>query len=72
MKAQEIRELSIEEIVEKVNELYEAHNRMKLNHAVSAIESPAMLRTNRKTIARMLTILREKELEQALQETTNQ
>jgi len=57
MNSQEIRELTNAEIIEKIKETQNALTRLKLNHAVSAIESPAAIRSNRRAIARMKTIL---------------
>ncbi len=64
MKASEIRELSIEEIFTRVQEANDEYTRMCLNHTVSALESPAKIKEARRKIARLLTVLREKELQE--------
>ena len=64
MKSNEIRELSIEEILARVEETSEEYTRMLLNHTVSALESPTKIRDTRRTVARLLTILREKEIQE--------
>ncbi len=64
MKATEIRELSIEEIGAKLEEVRDQYARMRLNHAVSGIESPATIKFTRRDIARLLTIMNEKTLQE--------
>ena len=57
MKTSEIRELTVAEIdAEKANLL-----RQKLNHSVSPVENPTTLKKARRDIARMMTILAEKQ-----------
>lgn len=62
MKATEIRELSTKEIEEKIQTEQEALNKMKLNHVITPLENPNQMKAARKTIARLKTILREREL----------
>ncbi len=62
MKATEIRELSTKEIEEKIQTEQEALNKMKLNHVITPLENPNQMKAARKTIARLNTILREREL----------
>lgn len=62
MKATEIRELSTKEIQEKIQVEQEALNKMKLNHVITPLENPNQIKAARKTIARLNTILREREL----------
>ena len=58
MKTSEIRELTVAERIEaEKTELL----RQKLNHAVSPVENPTTLKKARRDIARMLTILAEKQ-----------
>ena len=66
MKANEIRDLSVEDILAKIEELETGYTKTKLNHAVSAIESPATIKRDRRIIARLITILREKELQELI------
>ena len=56
MKKEEIRELSIPELVAKINEAEKAYRELKVAHAISPVDNPA------KITARMKTILREKEI----------
>jgi large subunit ribosomal protein L29 len=62
MKATEIRELKTKEIEEKLQVEEEALNRMKLNHAINPLDNPNKLKEARKQIARLHTILKEREL----------
>ncbi|MBR4498650.1 MAG: 50S ribosomal protein L29 [Bacteroidales bacterium] len=62
MKATEIRELSTKEIEEKIQVEQEALNKMKLNHVITPLDNPNQIKDAKKTIARLKTILREREL----------
>ncbi len=62
MKVAEVKEMSTKEILEKV-ELERAQvAKMRLNHAISPMENTATMKQARKDIARMLTVLREREI----------
>ena len=60
MKALEIRELSVEDLKERLEAEKVRLNIMKLEHAVSPVENPTVINKLRKDIARMQTILTEK------------
>ena len=61
MKASEIREMSIADLRERI-ELEKANlDTMKINHAISPLEDTSKIAKARKDIARMITILAEKE-----------
>lgn len=62
MKANEIRELATKDILERIAAEKEQLVKMKLNHAVSPMDNPSLIKKSRKDVARMLTILREREL----------
>jgi large subunit ribosomal protein L29 len=62
MKTSEINELTTKEIVEKIQTERENLVRLKLNHAVSPIENPLKLKEAKKNIARLKTVLRQREL----------
>ncbi len=62
MKATEIRELSTKEIEEKIQVEKENLAKMKLSHVITPLENPNQIKETRKTIARLMTILREREL----------
>ncbi|PID90660.1 MAG: 50S ribosomal protein L29 [Bacteroidetes bacterium] len=60
MKSAEIRELSLEELEERIEAEREHLHHLQMNHAVSPLENPMQLRVAKKNIARMLTILTER------------
>jgi large subunit ribosomal protein L29 len=62
MKVSEIKELTVKEIVEKLQVEKENLVRLKLNHAVSPLDNPMKIKVSRKNIARLKTVLREIEL----------
>ena len=61
MKTAEIRELSVQDLAERIEAQKAALNKMKINHSVSPIENSTTINKTRKDIARMLTILRQKQ-----------
>ena len=64
MKAKEVRELSTKEMLEKIDAEAVVLNQMKINHSISPVDSPAKIKKQRRMIARLKTILRERELNQ--------
>ena len=62
MKTSEIKDLTTEEIREKIETEKAALTKMKMNHAVSPLENPMLIRATRKNIARLMTELRKREL----------
>ncbi len=62
MKTSEIKELTSKEIVERLQVEKESLVRLKLNHAVSPLENPNIIKESKQSIARLKTILREREL----------
>ncbi len=60
MKTSEIRELSIKEIEERIENERLSLVRQKLNHAISPLDNPMKIKENRRNIARLETILHEK------------
>ena len=61
MKASEIRELSVQDLQERIEAEKATIASLKLNHTVSPVENPATIKKSRRNIARMLTILRQKQ-----------
>ena len=61
MKAADVRELSVEEITNKMSEAQEELFRLRFRGATQQIENPALIKSLRRDIARMRTILRERE-----------
>jgi large subunit ribosomal protein L29 len=64
MKASEIRDLTTDEIKARLTDEREQLLRLRLNHAVSAIERPSDIQQSRKLIARLETILTERTQEE--------
>jgi large subunit ribosomal protein L29 len=64
MKAEEIREWDDSEITARLGELREELFRLKFKAATMQLENPRLLHTIRRDIARLNTILRERELAQ--------
>ncbi len=60
MKAKEIRDLSAEEIKNKVGEKKKELNNLKIKLEMKTLENPSVIPALRKDIARLLTVLKEK------------
>jgi large subunit ribosomal protein L29 len=61
VKANEIREMSLDDLRAKIAELTEERFRLRFRSATESIENPMRFRAIRRDIARLNTILREKE-----------
>ena len=62
MTNKEIRELSNEEILSKIEESKEELFNLRFKQATGSLEKPSRITELRKLVARMKTILREREL----------
>ena len=62
MKANEIRDLSPEEIVVKIQDLKEELFNLRFQNATNQLDNPMRIPAVKKDIAKLKTILREKEL----------
>lgn len=62
MKASVIREMTDAELQQKLAEETANLNRLVMNHAVSPIENPLKIRTTRRTVARIRTEIRKREI----------
>ena len=62
MKKEEIKELSLKELRDQIEVAEKAYRELKVAHAISPIDNPAKITKDRREIARMKTILREKEI----------
>lgn len=65
MKSRVIRELTLNEVRERLEEEKNQLTKLKLNHAVSPLENPLKIKDYRKTIARLETDLRRRLMEEA-------
>ena len=61
MKAKEIRGLSVEDLNKKLNELKKDLFMLRMQHATNQLDNPMQLNAVKKDIARVKTIIREKE-----------
>jgi len=61
MKTKELRELSIPELKERVAKLREELMNLRFQKTIHRLENPMRIRQVRREIARVLTILKEKE-----------
>lgn len=64
MKVAEIKELSTKELIEKIDAETAALDQLVLNHAITPLENPLKIKFLRRDIARMKTILRDREITQ--------
>ena len=64
MKANEIRNLTAEELNAKLLDLKKDLFMLRMQHATNQLDNPLKLAEVKKDIARVKTVLREKELEQ--------
>ena len=62
MKIAEIKKLIDKELVERLESEKANLAKMKLNHAISPLDNPSLIRESRKTIARLETELRQREI----------
>ena len=62
MKVKEIRELSTEEINKKLVEAKEELFNLRFQQATGSLEKPSRIRELRHTVARLETVLREREI----------
>lgn len=65
MKKEEIKELSVQELRARIEVAEKAYRELKVAHAISPIDNPAKITKDRKEIARLKTVLRQKEIEAA-------
>ena len=61
MKASEIRELSVAELNEKLSNLKAELFNLRFQHAINQLENPMRMKAVKKDIARIKTVITEKE-----------
>ncbi len=64
MKSKDFRDMSNDELNSKLKELKTEHFNLRFSHATGQLSNPMMLNNVKKDIARVLTILRERELKE--------
>ena len=62
MKTQELRELSVEQLNEKVLELKKDLFNLRLAHATNQLDNPTKIADVKRDIARIKTVIRERQL----------
>ena len=63
MKNSEIRQLTLKELEERIQDEKMILTRMKINHTVSPLDNPQKIKETRKVIARLETELKKREIE---------
>lgn len=61
MKIKEVKDMSIDELKQKNMNIAEELFRLRIRHTSGQLESPAIMKNLRKDIARIKTVLRERE-----------
>ena len=61
MKAKELKNLSVDDLNKKLNELKKDLFMLRMQHATNQLDNPMQLANVKKDIARIKTIIREKE-----------
>ena len=64
MKSSEIKELSIQELTERLESEESMLVRMKMNHAVSPLDNPNKIVETRRNIARLKTEMRARQIQE--------
>ena len=62
MKITEVKSLETKELIEKIDNAETALAKMKLNHQITPLENPSLIKAARRDIARMKTELHQREL----------
>ena len=62
MKIAEIKEMATADLAERIQAEQASYTQMLLNHAVSPLENNSQIKDARRTIARLKTVLRQREL----------
>lgn len=62
MKQVEIKDLTTKELIEKIQDEKLMLTKMKLNHHINPLDNPMKIRQTRRTIARLMSELRKRQL----------
>ena len=65
MKPAELRNMSVDELNTKLSDLKQELFNLRFQHAINQLDNPLRLNVVRKDIAKVKTIIREKELKKA-------
>ncbi|MBT8204607.1 MAG: 50S ribosomal protein L29 [Eudoraea sp.] len=61
MKQSEVKEMSVEELQEKLAAFKKQHADLKMAHSVTPLENPLLIRNARRNVARLATELTKRE-----------
>lgn len=61
MKQSEVKEMSVEELKEKIAAFKKQHADLKMAHSVTPLENPLLIRNTKRTVARLATELTKRE-----------
>lgn len=62
MKKDEIREMSTDDLRERLQQMEKDYLQLRINHSVTPLDNPAQITADRRMIARVKTELRRREL----------
>ena len=62
MKKEDIKDLSIPELKARIEAAEKAYRELKVTHAIAPVADPSKITKDRKEIARLKTVLRQKEI----------
>lgn len=62
MKTSELKELTLKELAERLDNEKTYLAKLKLNHAISPLDNPLKIRSVRRDIAKMETVLKQRQL----------
>lgn len=62
MKAKELRKLSLQDLLKKEEELRKELLRLRFKKKIEGLPNPMQIRNTRRDLARVLTLIREKQL----------
>jgi large subunit ribosomal protein L29 len=62
MKKEEIKEMTTADLQDRLAEMEKDYRQLKINHAISPIDSPAKITADRRMIARVKTELQQRKL----------
>ncbi len=62
MKKEEIKELSTQDLKDRLEQMEQEYAQLKINHSISPLDNPAKIKAERRMIARVKTELRAREL----------
>ena len=62
MKKEEIKEMSTQDLQERLETMEKEYRQLKINHSISPVDNPAKITADRRMIARVKTELRARQL----------